>query len=391
MTALAVDGGNAYQEKRDVQNTADNTALGAAISRIKNNNTWVDEAYSIANKAGYDNNGESNIVKIYSPPITGLYVGDIEYIQVLITHHVPTFFGSVIGVDEVVVSGEAISRTTTPEIKEIFDGNALISLAPTSDCQNKRSFWVHGEATISLSGGGIFVNSDNPDCALITYGSGSIRIEEGFDIELVGGADIQKPKSITPYPPNTGNPSIPYPPPLFMPKVGCTTTATIMDDGETLSPGSWGDGNFPPENIKHLSSGVYCVENDFILNANSTLEGNGVLIVVPNGMIRMNGSSNINLKAMYSENNPLSGLLIYAPIENQNTFTFAGSAESSLKGLILAPGANIRITGGYEKTGIHSQIISRTFEADGNSDTQIIYKDEDNWDTFSMPQIELIK
>ena len=174
ITALAVDGGNAFLEKRRAQNAADASALGGALARIKGY-SWVQEIYTIAATSGFD----KNAVQVFSPPVTGEYAGDVEYIQVIITNRVRTYFGSAIGIRQVTVTGEAVSRTKTPEIKEILDGSALISLAPTSDCNNERAFWVHGESTLDISGGGIFINSNNPDCALIQNGSGSIRIEGG--------------------------------------------------------------------------------------------------------------------------------------------------------------------------------------------------------------------
>ena len=74
----------------------------------------------------------------------------------------------------------------------------MISLAPASNCFNHLSFWVHGEATLDITGGGIFVNSNNQTCALIQQGSGSLRLEDGYSIDVVGNASIQKTQLLTP-------------------------------------------------------------------------------------------------------------------------------------------------------------------------------------------------
>jgi len=43
---------------------------------------------------------------------------------------------------------------------------------------------VHTEQTLSLEGGGVFVNSNNRTCALIQQANGSIRILGDFPIRL---------------------------------------------------------------------------------------------------------------------------------------------------------------------------------------------------------------
>src|SRR5512146_1645563 len=89
ITALAVDGGNAYADRRRAQNAADSTALAAALARIKGQ-AWLSQAYLVARTNGYSNDGTTNAVTISSPPTTGPYKGNLEYIQVQITSRVRT-------------------------------------------------------------------------------------------------------------------------------------------------------------------------------------------------------------------------------------------------------------------------------------------------------------
>jgi hypothetical protein len=384
ITALTVDGGNAYLERRRVQNAVDSTALGGAIARIKGSG-WVNESYRIAEINGYDNNGETNTVQVFSPPESGVYAGDLEYIQVRITSRISTFFGGVIGIREITVSGEAIARTKLSEITEILSGNAIISLAPTSDCQDERAFWVRGESSLIVSGGGIFVNSNNRECALQTNGNGSIRIDGGV-INVVGAAKIAKPQLITPYPPITNTPPISYPPPFFMPDIGCGGKfAEIQEDGETMSPGIY-DEDFPPEGVTSLQPGVYCLGGDFIVNG--PISGSGVVFVL-DGKLRLGGDATINLSAPKSGD--FAGLLIYAPIENKNRMIISSDRDSSLHGTILMPGAEININGGNTQIGYHSQIIGYRIISNGQSAIAIKYRDDQNYDTYTMPEVQLIK
>jgi hypothetical protein len=66
-----------------------------------------------------------------------------------------------------------------------------------------------------------------------------------------------------------------------------------------------------------------------------------------------------------------------------------GGAGSNIKGTILAPAAPILIKGMDSKTGFHSQIIGYTIEADGTSNVVIVYNPEQNYESLSMPEVQL--
>ena len=383
MTALAVDGGYVYAQKRLVQNAADTAALGGALARIRGED-WVQLTYKIAAANGYKNDGINNVVKVYSPPLSGVYAGDLNYIQVQITSQTPTYFARILGIKQIPVFGEAVTRTKRPEIKQILQGNAVISLAPTSDCEINKSFDVSGESTLDIKGGGVFVNSNNPTCALTTWGNGSIRLEEDKTISVVGGAAIKKPQLLTPYPPQTGAAPISYPPPFLLPKIKCNKDAELSADGTSMSPGDWGDDVFPPVGVTGLQPGAYCLGGDFIVSSGA-LEGNGVVILVSNGMVHLGGT----IKLSAPPNGKYKGLLLYVPASNKHIVSLNGDGSSSYKGTILAPGSQIRLKGNDSSFGFHSQIIGYTIMSDGMSNIVINYKDNDNYDALTMPQIEI--
>jgi hypothetical protein len=383
MAGLVVDGGNAFLDRRNAQNAADSAVLASALARIKGDPNWGGAAIESAAGNGYNNDGVRNKVELHSPPANGPYTGDINYVQVVITSHVPTYFARVIGRTELVNVVQATARTKLPEVKELLDGHALVSLAPTSDCNNDKSFWVHGEATLSVSGGGVFVNSDNNTCALFQNGSGSIRVADGYDIQVVGGASIQKPTLLTPGVIVGAAPEN-YPPPFFLPEVGCGKEAEVSLDGTSMTSGSWGD-EFPPEGVKFLESGVYCLDDG--MDIKSDLEGNNVLFKVNKGEVRFNNDANIVLDAPNNGKN--AGLLIYLPMDNDSKVVLNGGPGSNIKGTILAPASPIIFKGMDSKSGFHSQIIGYTIEADGASDIHIDYKDNLNWDSLTQPEVQL--
>jgi len=388
IVGLAVDGGNIYLDRIRAQNTADTVALNAALQRINNQGNWVTSAFQRAAEAGYANDGQRSVVEINSPPGSGKYKGNLEYIQVVITSNVRTYLASAIGIGQLTNRVEAITRTKPARFEPMLGGAAVISLAPASDCDQHKAFWVHGEATLDISNSGIFVNSSNSRCALITEGSGSIRLDRGR-IAVVGGAIVKKPKLLTPYPPDTGTNAVSYPPPFSMPKVGCGHDAEVSLDGHTMYPGSFNDPIFPPKGVKTLEAGVYCVNGDFILDGNAELEGNGVVIKVEHGRVQFASGATYNLQAPHS--GKYAGLLLYLPMENQGKVQLNGSSEATLAGAILAPAAEVHVNGYDNPAGWKTQIIGYTVDVDGDSNVVIKYVDEQIYDALSMPEVQFIK
>ena len=383
---LVIDGGNAFLDRRKAQNAADSAALAAAVTRIRGESDWVAAALTVAASNGYNSDGVKNVVTVYSPPTDGPFAGNVEYIEVIITSHVDTYFAKVIGKSEVTNIVKATARSKPSEVRELLHGLAIVSLAPTSNCSNQKSFWVHGEATLDITGGGVFINSNNNDCALIQQGSGSIRIRDANQITVVGGASIQKPQLLTPGVAIGGTP-INYPPPFFMPDVKCgADVAEISEDGTSMSPGNW-DDKFPPKGVTHLEPGVYCLNDGFDFNDNQTLEGHNVTFKVEHGEVRFGGNANIIIDAPSTGEN--KGLLIFLPMENNSQVILNGGSESIFKGTILAPASEIVIKGNQSKTGFQSQIIGYRIDSDGDSNVVIVYNNEQNFDAITMPEVQL--
>jgi hypothetical protein len=392
MTSLAIDGGNALIDRRRTETAASAAALTAALTRIEGGD-WRSAALATANANGYNNDGISSIIEMNTPPLSGPYAGDSEYIEVIITSHLDTYFGPVIGVPRVTNVARAVTRTKPSEYGEMFDGYALVSLAPHSGCEEdeKKSFWIHSEASISLTGGGVFVNSDNTECAIIQFGSGSVRINDTSPIVVVGGEDIQKPKLITPYPIQTGAVPIAYPPAIKMPEVGCGAKVAAVDEltGTFMTAGAWDDGDedFPPEGVTTLEGGTYCISGDVVIESGTKLQGKGVLLIIEDGEFRVSGDAEVSLSA--PQNGPATGLLIYMPITNEGRIALNGNADSRFRGTILAPAGDIRLNGMDSEYGFHSQIIGRYIEVDGQDNIVIAYKDDENYDAYKMPEVLL--
>jgi len=403
IAALVIDGGMALAHRRQAQNAADAAALAAGVTYIKGGDYRL-AALEQARQNGFETDGLLNDLQVYNPPISGPYAGQRHYLQVVLTARYRTLLASTVGIRHVTNTVEAISRVVPPSWGEMLDGFAVVSLAPHSNCQQHRAFWVHGEATLEVQGGGIWVNSDHPTCAFIQQGNGSIAIQDDSPFIIVGGALIQKPYLIKrqapglgymqraqggsfPIRPIVGASPLPYPPPFVMPRPSCgTQIARVSEDGTTMSPGHWGE-NFPPPGVTKLKPGVYCIDGD--ITVEQDLEGTGVVLVIGGDTVRFSGSAKIDLAA--PGGGPLAGLLMHAPLGHTARIILNGNAESRFRGAILAPTSLIRLAGSDSAYGYHSQIIGLRIEVTGMSNIVVKYKDEQNYDAMIYPSVEFIR
>jgi hypothetical protein len=131
--ALAIDGSNVFSDRRHAQNAADTSAMAAALAKVRNG-TWEADGLARAASNGYDDNGTTNDVYVYNPPVDGIYAGNNQYIQVKIISQVNTFFARVIGIPQVTNRVQAVTRVIPTTITPLFNGNSVVGLAP-HDCQ----------------------------------------------------------------------------------------------------------------------------------------------------------------------------------------------------------------------------------------------------------------
>jgi len=375
LTALAVDTGNAYAERRHAQNAADTAALAASLAKSEAQD-WSSAGLARALSNGYDNNGTTNWVAVVSPPTSGPYAGNTEFIQVNIRSKTKTFFASILGVQQLTNTVSAVGRgkpaTTTP----IVFGNAMVGLSPHG-CS---VFWNHGNSHAEVKNSGVFVNSDDNSCAMRDNGAGTIKAPS---FNVVGGATIQPGHVIGPILPAE---QIPYPPVVDWPDPSSACTGNATQSGSSLNPGNY-TGQFPPNGVDTLQPGVYCVNGDFRVNGGATLTGTGVTIYMESGDVVWNGGATLNLSAQTTGD--YAGLLLYAPMSNDNPITLNGNDDSHFTGTVLAPASAVSVLGTGAADGFHTQVIGYTVELGGTADTSIVYNDNENYDWTTPPEVQL--
>jgi hypothetical protein len=387
-TALAIDGSAIFSDRRHAQNAADTGVLQAALTKVRGG-SWETAGLDRAESNGYDDNGITNDVLFYNPPIDGPYKDNVQYIQVKIRSDVKLFFARIVGWQKFTNNVEAVARATPSTSSPMFNGNAVVGLAP-EDC---KAIMYQGNANTIVTGSGIFVNSECPSAAF--FNNSSAAQLTAPCLQSVGGIQAQPgvlniPSScIQSGPPNVT--AYNYPPDnIVFPNIICPTGENRS--GDTLSPGTYTSGSqFPPNGVTHLNGGTYCVHNDFRVNGGDTLIGSNVIIIMLDGDVVFNGGATIQLSGPpgpQTEDNPYGGLFLYMPMSNPGTITINGNSDSGFTGTILAPAAEISIdgTGG---AGLHGQIIGYTVDLSGTSETTIVYDDNENWDAPIPPQIEL--
>ncbi len=389
-TALAIDGGNVFSDRRHSQNASDTAALAAALAKVRGDVQWKQVGILRAEENGYNNDADS-AVEVYlcseaGATCTGLPLNAdrSEYIQVRITSTVKMFFAPVVGWRQVTNRTEAITRVTPMTITPLFDGNAVVGLSP-EDC---KAVVYQGNADTTIVNSGIFVNS-NCSSAAFFNNSSAARLKAPC---LTAVGNIQYNPGAIDIPsncikPNQTNAAVGYPPNnMVMPNPTCSGDA--VKSGNTLSPGRW-TGQFPPSGVTNLQSGIYCVSGDFRVNGGDTLIGQDVVIRMDSGDVTWNGGATIKLDA--PDSGDYKGLLLFVPLSNSATVTLNGNSESKFVGTILAPASDCRILGTGGAEGMRSQVICYKVDLSGASNTTIVYNSEDNFKPMVPPAIWLTK
>lgn len=395
ITALTVDGGYAYSDHRHAQNAADTAVLAGARAIIRGED-WKSAALAIASQNGYidaDATVNTSSAKVNIEAYTcddsnpgvdcGVYDGNSEYILVKITSIVDTFFAPVVGIQQITNSVQAIAHVVPGSYTEMFDGNAVVGLAP-SDCNAVR---YQGNADTTITGGGIYVNSDCEETAFFNNSSSaqltapSLCAVGGITYET-GAVNIP---SIT-----TGCASFSFPPEnMVFPNPTCGSDPATVS-GNTMDPGNY-TGTFPPSGVTLLQSGIYCVNGDFKLAANDVLTGVDVLIVVIDGDVTWNGGAKMHLDA--PDTGAFAGLLLYLPmgdpIDYSHTVSINGNSGSTLTGATLAPAAECSINGSGGLSEVDGQFVCYMVDLSGTADITISYNDQENWNAVEPPSLQL--
>jgi Flp pilus assembly protein TadG len=399
--ALAIDGGLVYAERRHAQNAADASTMTAAMARINANSNWKNVALDLAAKNGFDNDGVSNTVEVHSPPVSGPFAGQANHVQTIISSNVNTFLVHFVYQGEVKYTVDAVVDYVPGFIGPLYSGDALVGLNPSA-CDTIRAGGTSGTEII---GGGVFVNSNHPDCAFRRHGTGDFKVVGG-SINVVGGwKNDGSSGTITPTP-STDAEQVPYPPEPDIPAPTCPNVATVS--GDRILPGRYSGAKFPPNGVTKfgypggidpdtglVTPSIFCIDvsDKFHLKSN-VYEGVGVLFYMQNGNVEWNADAEINLSPPTTGD--YRGLLIYMDPKNyvnppNSEITVNGKQESRIAGTIWGPASHCKLNGTGDSYSYRLQVVCYTIELLGNAKLYIDDSFSDFYEREHPAKIKLSK
>jgi len=396
-TALAIDGGMVYSERRRAQNASDAGALAAALAKTQSQNLHVaalnrtasngyDAAWGPCSPAGSDctlGTGSKWTVEVTNPPRAGDYAGNADYIRVVITSEVEGAFVHLLFEDGLQTTVEAVSRVW-PE-QNIVPGYALYGATKT-DC---KGLWFSGTGDTTITGGSVFSNSDASSASCqsgVQDGTGAISVgPPPENLQVVGSFDLGGSGSVTPLPVVEGSPQDnlrPVPTPDCSGLADYGSVSVNAGKSATLQPGLYQSISFKAGASVTLEPGMYCLYGPKGFSGNGgSISGTGVMIYMQDGGFDLGGNSLVALAAepnsgvlVDPSKNDWMGMLIYADPSNTNEVKLTGTTGTTYTGTFYAVSSDCTISGTGDNIGLLStQIICDTVKITGTAQVNIDY------------------
>ena len=405
MVGLVIDGGYLASQRRQGQNAADAAALAAARALFEERSVSVAQTigreYAEAN--GFDTL-DGNIVDVNIPPQSGNHIGDGDYVEVIVRRNAATFF-----IHALIPGDLGVEARGVAGISPFPEDYAIVALNSTS-C---RSFDQSGTASLTVTGGGIMVNSSCANNAMNKSGSGSLTVDGRIDVH--GGYTDNGSGIVTPDPdedvawtvddPLAGLPV----PALGAPAPGSPGTAASPSTWKFTGPGTY---NLQPGTYYGgldincsgcaitLAPGVYIMAGGgFSKQSNPTITGTDVMIYLTD----CNGPADTTSCSGDGRAAPLlltgGGTFALDPMDSgvyqgvtfwQDKLITADVSISgdnaSVQGIFYAPGARIDMGGGTDLGVV--QIVADKVNFSGNTAIDLEYG---GFRQFEKPDVVLVE
>ncbi len=413
LTALAIDGGQIYADRRYDQNVADAAAYaggGAAAMEMENNSVTqgnfsctgatmtavksaaLNLAASRASTNGFeldqDLSDKSGIEVTCGIDTKNGMPDPYVDVQVSVTSKVQTAFAHFFYGGKIENTVESVVRVRPRS--NFAAGYAIIALNEGMP----DALWIKGSPGVEVNGGGMISNSGiknggtNHPTRLIPNSLPIHYITECFQCAH-GDFDPDPTKTSV----KAVVPEIPAP--------DCSAVGSESYDEDnpkkSSNEGSNGGGGNPnkdatiqPGNYDRISvtggqtltmePGLYCMHGDLRVTS-GTLIANGVTIYMVDGRIWIDGHAHVELSAPTGEAQPaIRNVVIYADNGNNKDIEIAGNSGSYFTGTIYGPKSAIFVSGnGDINPTFHTQIIGDHVTLTGNSITRINFDPDENY------------
>jgi len=396
-TALAIDGGTIYSERRQAQSASDASSLAGGGSIA----VWLSGHEEIITYKNFDcsstivtsgiNNGiyQANLRAAGNDyldeevDVTAVCVDDgsgfdKKYIDITtrLTTQADTSFLHVVYKGFATNQVESTVRVRPSHL--LAFGNAIVALNE-DECQgNQNGVVMGGSSGTYIKGGGIYSNG----CMVCNGLSGGddydgdgvedppVLVDPG-EIQYVGSLSGCDMADLEPDPVNVPD-ILPYSSYSY-PLPNCNHPAAIEIESIVQTT--------VLENDK-----LYCVisSGNALKITNKVLTAERVTLYFVNGgdIEIQGGEVHFSAPLNYPDPSPaISGVLIYVNPYYESNITINGDSNSSYFGTIYAPNASVKINGAGtidNPTVFHTQIIANNVEMTGNAYINISYENENN-------------
>jgi len=392
-TALAIDGGMVYSDRRHAQSASDAASLaggGFAALALENYSfeyqnfdcdTYgikkiISDSLLVAQNRANSNDYVDAEIEVSAVCEDNGPLFDEKYIDITtdITRQTRTSLIHIIYKDPIMNEVESTVRVR-PRYPLAF-GNAIVALNDADCSGNKYGVSMNGSSVINVTGGGIFTNGcfdcdglscpaeDDEQCVNVYYGS----------IGFAGENICDKLDKIDPSPDSSPEEMPSNAVMIFPPK--CDVEGAVRIDSISSSVNL--NTAYPGKTLICLTSTGNAIK---ITNSNQTLVGIGITLYLENsGDIEISGGT-VKLEAPGTDPDPdpaIPGVLIYVNPANPSVITINGNSESSYFGMIYAPNASVEVTGSGtidDPTVYNTQIIASNVTVGGGAYIDITFDD----------------
>lgn len=358
VSALTLDGGLMYLQRRQAQSTADAAALAGAYTYYNTSNFTLAQAAAVAMAK---QNGATVTAAQVTMPQTG-------YVAVSVTTSQSRTFSALWGAGTMSTTATTTARGTSST--QPYSTASVLVLDPVSS----GSLIVSGGAKLS-SEAPVQVNSSSSSAVDVNNGA-----ELDSEVDIVGGESVDRGSHVEGEI-STGVPPIPDPLESLPTPSTPEATSTPMSDyqgwgGFSMQPGLYSGGiSLGNGGDFTMAPGLYYISGgDFTVGNGATLTGNGVTIFMDDssgGTINFEGGTKTTLTPPSS--GTYAGLSYFQDRNNAAPPNFANGATINLSGSFYAAAAPITFAGGSKTNQYASQVICKTMNLSNGCDVDIPY------------------
>jgi hypothetical protein len=402
-TALALDGGMLFSDRRDAQNAADSASLagGSAAAYYMRTNNINYNAF-ICGTIGTLSTEASAEIEAINRAASNDYIIDNDFsdhhgvnvtceiidmgshkdkhfdITTKITRDTTTNFAQLVYDGPLRNEVEAVTRVYPPA--PLAYGKAIIALNESACSGSSNGIVFSGTSTTTVTGGGVWSNgclTGNGSSFNVTVNDGGV----GF-----AGSSTGTLTNINPAPGYIPSVIPEFSTIVAEPDCSGLPNRTVPNSGDaTLEPGIYNKIKWTGGALS-LNPGLYCITGSQGLNMNGGgVQGDGVTIFLSTGGVTINGNvSPVDLRAPEETPDPtpaIPGILFYLANGNSSTISITGNSTSFYLGTVYAPDGDLYFSGasGTNPT-FNTQLIGNNVEVSGGATIDINFNDDENYE-----------